>query len=827
MLSRFFSFLLNPRAPLRPRPTLNNGEQTRPQSRLTWRDILFNLPLLLGGIIVLGLILTVLFGPLFATHDPHITALSVIPHFDAELGEMVRPPFPPSETYPFGTDNWGNDMLSLILHGARVTLVAVFYITLGRILMGTILGGLAGWFTGRWPDQVVTALIAVITSLPILLSSYILIFALGIRNGLPVFLAALTVTGWTEIAQVVRSELLVIRKQLYIEAAIATGLRGLQIVVRHVLPNILPQLLVVSFLEMSAALLLLAELGFLGVFIGGGSAFSMGEMMAPPTPIPLPEIPEWGMLISQGVNSLRAFPHKLLAPALTVFVAVMGLNIFGEGLRTLLDKASVNTSFLLRRRMILVVAGLVALSAFVLDYTGPKASYQRVAQTFSGENAAAQTTTLQGLDPLHLDAEGHNEPAVYLAEQFTTLEWDRGWRPEGGFSTSYFYAQATGQLWVQPTVTPTLALLDAQGQPQTSFMADEEFGFLVQGHGGSGRVTAPLTFVGFEDVSGAEWGELSLRGRIAVLREGNAPPNFATEALRRGAQGVIWLTEDAAVHSETRYAEDAATNYFRNPTLPIMRLSHAASERLLQQVGLTLTDVVNVDEAVSQQGDGWFGREWEVQLAMNVALMRPQPLSQTSLIAFKSGYGSGLADEVVVLLVCDPSLRLEEGADASNTPSTALLLELAQVWQAQNVNPIRSMLLIAWAGTPAEAQAFLADPENFARLNPMLPSAPLLPAYVIVLDAAASDASGLWLNPTSDPLLLDVFTSSAEELDIAVSTQEGDELAAAAPLTLDVPVLYVRWGIDERGWDAAAYTSTGQALSLGVIKLIRQIIIEP
>ena len=105
MLSRFFSFLFNPRTRLRPRPTPNGEEQSRPRSRLTWRDILFNLPLLLGSFIVLGLILVVLFGPLWATHDPHITALSVIPHFDAESGEMVRPPFPPSDEYPFGTDN--------------------------------------------------------------------------------------------------------------------------------------------------------------------------------------------------------------------------------------------------------------------------------------------------------------------------------------------------------------------------------------------------------------------------------------------------------------------------------------------------------------------------------------------------------------------------------------------------------------------------------------------------------------------------------------------------------------------------------------------------
>ncbi len=735
---------------------------------------------------------------------------------------MVRPPFLPSDTHPFGTDNWGNDMLSLLLYGARVTLVAVLYITVGRILVGTILGGLAGWFTGRWPDQAVTALIAVITSLPILLSSYILIFALGIRNGLPVFLVALTLTGWTEIAQVVRSELLVIRQQLYIEAAIATGLRDIQVIVRHVLPNILPQLLVVSFLEMSAALLLLAELGFLGVFIGGGSSFSMGEMMAPPTPIPLPEIPEWGMLISQGVNSLRAFPHKLLAPALTVFVAVMGLNVFGEGLRALLEKGSINTGFLLRRRMILVLVALVALSAYVLDYTGPKSSYQKVAQTFTGTEAETEATILQGLDALHLDAMGHNEPAAYLAQQFTASDWDRGWREEGGFATAYFYPQATGQRWVQSTLTPTLVLA-APGQPPTTFVADEEFGFVVQGHGGGGHVTAPLTFVGFADASGTDWGELSLRGRIAVLLESNAPPTFATEALRRGAQGVIWLTDDAEVTSETHYAEDAAANYLRNPVLPIMRLSRSATERFLQRVGLNRAELLNPDGPVSQQGDSWFGREWDVQMTMQVSLARPQPLSQTSLIAFKSGYGRGLAQDVVVILACDPSLRLDEERATQNTPSTALLLELARVWQERNVNPMRSVLLIAWAGTPAEAQAFLSDPENFARLNPMLPSPPLLPAYVIVLEAAAADTPGLWANPASDALLLDVFTTSAGELDIPTRTGEADALSAAAPITLDVPVLHLRWTAD----DAAAYTTTGQALTLSVIKLIRQIVIEP
>lgn len=822
MFSRLVAFLLNPRARLRPQTPTKGDEPTRPRARLSWRDILFNLPLLLGGLVVLALLLVVLFGPLWTTYDPHITALSVLPHFDAETNEMIRPPFVPSPDYPLGTDNWGNDMLGLLLHGARVTLVAVFFITLGRILLGTFLGSLAGWFAGRWPDQAVTALIAVITSLPILLSSYILIFALDIRKGLPVFLIALSITGWTEIAQVVRSELLVIRRQLYVEAAVATGLRGRQILIRHVLPNILPQLLVVSFLEMSAALLLLAELGFLGVFVGGGSSFSMGELMAPPTPIPLPEVPEWGMLISQGVNSLRAFPHKLLAPALTVFVAVMGLNSFGEGLRTLLDKASVNTSFLLRWWMVLVGVGLAVFSWWIIDATGPNFSYERVALTFAGDRAETDADALMEMGTLQLDAAGHNERVVYLAEQLTAAEWDGGWRE--GFVTAHFYPQPTGQMWSRPQLTPTLTLLDEQGQPQLTFIPETDFGFVLQGHGGGGAVTAPLMFVGQTGATVADWGDLTVRGRIAVLQEGNLPATFATEALRRGALAVLWLTPETTVNSEMVFASDAAANYLRRPSLPIIRLNQSASAQLLQAAGMSASALLLPDAQVTQQGEGWLGREWPVQIAIELTLPRPQALNQTSLIAFKSGYGMGLAHEVVVVVVCDPALRLlPEDESAANLASTALLLELARVWQANQVNSLRSILLIQWAGTPAEAQTFLADPENFARLNPMLPSAPLQPAYVLYVDTATDVSGGLWADPASDLLLLDILKNSSAALEVPVSTNPADPLAAPTPITLEVPVLYLRWSPD----GTMAYSQTGQVLSLSLLKLVRQIVIKP
>jgi peptide/nickel transport system permease protein len=116
---------------------------------------------------------------------------------------------------------------------------------MARVFLGLALGGLAGWNEGRAADQIVMGIIGVITSLPLLVSSMILIYALDIRRGLPVFIIALSIVGWTEIAQYTRSEFLVLKKMPYIEGAEAAGLPAMAKAVRHVLPNVLPQLLVI------------------------------------------------------------------------------------------------------------------------------------------------------------------------------------------------------------------------------------------------------------------------------------------------------------------------------------------------------------------------------------------------------------------------------------------------------------------------------------------------------------------------------------------------------------------------------------------------------
>jgi peptide/nickel transport system permease protein len=175
-----------------------------------------NLPLVLGALIVLGLFFLVLFGPVWAPTNPYIAAQHLVPHYDARAGEYISPPLAPSARYPLGTDRWGNDLLSMLMHGARNTLVACAFITMTRVGLGLLLGGLAGWNEGQTSDRVIMGAIGVITAMPALISSIVLIYALDIRRGLPVFIVALSLVGWTEIAQYIRSEFLILRRAPFV-----------------------------------------------------------------------------------------------------------------------------------------------------------------------------------------------------------------------------------------------------------------------------------------------------------------------------------------------------------------------------------------------------------------------------------------------------------------------------------------------------------------------------------------------------------------------------------------------------------------------------------
>ena len=167
----FLTRLLNPRADLSrlrhtppASPPQAGGKEggTIPERRVRLRHVLFNVPLLIGGLIVLVLFTGVLFGPLLAPHNPYLHGRRVLEYVD---GNLSSPPYPPSPRYPLGTDELGRDTLSMLLYGTRNTLVAAAFITMARLALGLSLGGLAGWNEGHMVDRVVMGVIQMLISL--------------------------------------------------------------------------------------------------------------------------------------------------------------------------------------------------------------------------------------------------------------------------------------------------------------------------------------------------------------------------------------------------------------------------------------------------------------------------------------------------------------------------------------------------------------------------------------------------------------------------------------------------------------------------------------
>lgn len=768
------------------------GDRPRLVSRL-WQYP----PLLLGLLVLLGLLIVVLFGPTWGSYDPYLVAQSQRPYYNTELGKMITPPFPPSRQYPLGTDQWGNDLLSLILYGARTTLVAGFYISLLRVLLGALLGAMAGWREGRLSDRSVAAASTVVGSVPALLSSLVIIYALNIKNGLWVFLVALSVVGWTETAQLVRTEILRIRRHPFIEAAESVGLSPLQILVRHFLPNLLPYLLVIMALEMSAVLLLMAELGFLGTFIGGTSLY-IPDVLNNQTFF-LPETPEWGALVAQGAPFFRAYPNIILAPTLAFVIASVGLNVLGEGLRWLFDRWPVSTAFLLRKRTLAAGAVLAMVSVFIISMTGAKTSFIRVAHSFEVERAMNHADALAALagQPDAIDA--------YLEKAFVDFHVQRGYK--AGILANYHHNY---QIRMAGLLEPPVLSIDA-----TSLRFGEDFVVAENSIASSGDSDGVLTlvpqrsFYGIEDLP-----KNRVRDHVFMVWEATTPSYFVPMLASRGAAGVLLVSEtaDFAVQNtlllDTPDAEQSA--------FPIFRITPQAAEHLLAVHGLSLADTL-------QGGDR--PRTLDVQVHMSLHIQKQASVPVHNSIGFLGGYDSNLAQEMLVLFVPYDS-RFSE---PSQFLGLGIMLEMLRTWQENHVDPRRSLLLVAWdnasLGSPGAA-LYLANNDNFEKLTGLASSAPLRPHMIWQLSPPTTADNTLWIDPASDAKLVRL----QQQADLAVRSSLAVRVAPTASttpnpiLSLPAPALAPVSGQASASFDVESNSQAlGEMLSYLLLQRLRQV----
>jgi len=305
--------------------TTTSLPQPRPLEKTRFRAR-FNWPLIIGILLVGLVVYLAIVGPEIAPFDP--LAENVILK-DERTGEWHMPPFQAFEVtgYLLGSDEFGRDLYSRLLWAIRPTLEMVAIVATVRLVMGTLIGLVAGWSIGR-VGRVLDTLISGALALPGLLVALGTIAIVGVELGLIAFVIGLSVTGWAETARIVREQTRVIKSQVYIEAANAMGASDTQIIQRHVLRQIQAMLLMLLAFEIGSTLMLTAGLGFLGYYIGGDVWVDVSDFVARRTS----GTPELGQMLATAWVRLTD-PWGLVSVGSVVFALVLGFNLIGEGLR--------------------------------------------------------------------------------------------------------------------------------------------------------------------------------------------------------------------------------------------------------------------------------------------------------------------------------------------------------------------------------------------------------------------------------------------------------------------------------------------------------------
>jgi peptide/nickel transport system permease protein len=267
-----------------------------------WRRFRRNRLAVLGAGIVVVLVVVAALANVVAPYSPTLVNLNA--QFE-----------PPSLQHPFGTDYFGRDILSRVIHGARISLVIGLVPTLFAMAFGTVVG-VTGGFKGGKTDTVLMRMGDIVMAFPSLILAMVVTYTLG--ASLFTLFIALAVVGWAGAARVVRSQTLSLKQRDFVTASRAVGVGQTGIMFRHIIPNCLAPILILLTLGIPGAIMAEAGLSFLGV----------GAQ--PPTP-------SWGLMVNEGQQYLFSAPWASIFPGLAILVTVLAFNFVGDGLRDALD----------------------------------------------------------------------------------------------------------------------------------------------------------------------------------------------------------------------------------------------------------------------------------------------------------------------------------------------------------------------------------------------------------------------------------------------------------------------------------------------------------
>jgi len=263
-------------------------------------------PLSVAGLIgVVCLLFIAAFGPQLAPYPEHLAGeINVADRFQ-----------PPSAEFWFGTNEVGQDVFSLVLAGAQVSLLSGIAVIILATLIGTVIGVIAGYF-GSWLDEILMRFTDLILTLPGLILA--MAIAAGLGPSIPNMILALALAWWPGFARMARGEVLSTNAELYVTAARAQGAGNMRILTHHILPNITSPVIVKMSLDVGFAIIAVASLGFIGIGV------------RPPTP-------EWGVMLSVSRTNLPHYWWTAIFPGFAIFLSVLSFNFLGDGLRDVFD----------------------------------------------------------------------------------------------------------------------------------------------------------------------------------------------------------------------------------------------------------------------------------------------------------------------------------------------------------------------------------------------------------------------------------------------------------------------------------------------------------
>ncbi len=302
----------------------------RPPSRRLLRRTAGNPALILGTAILLAILSAAFFPAAVAPRNPEARG----PAMQEIGGQWTAPPYPPGPIYPLGTDPQARDLLSRLIYGARTTLTIALAVAVFRIAFGAGLGWAAAYHPGNVSRNILL-LTSLSATIPGLLFAYLAIVTVGPTRGPALFILAMGLTGWAPWTQLVYSGIQRIRGEEFMLASQAIGSTRWSQTRYYLVPNLLPALVPVAASEAAASLLLLAELGFLGIFLGATRQVTMSSLLGGEQPILVQ--PEWGAMLAGTRLEIFNWWWLTVMPALAFALAIFGLHLLGDGLREALE----------------------------------------------------------------------------------------------------------------------------------------------------------------------------------------------------------------------------------------------------------------------------------------------------------------------------------------------------------------------------------------------------------------------------------------------------------------------------------------------------------